>query len=273
MKTIYPFLRARWYTKGPRDSPVDLIVIHDAEYPEELDGAEAVAKYFQRVDRKASAHFVCDADSTVQCVALDDVAYHAPGANHNGVGIELCGYAKQTMADWLDDYGVRMLRDQAAPLVRDLLDEFQIPLTWLNVDDLKRSRPRGVTSHWNVSLAYRRSTHTDPGSGFPVGQFIDWCRKPAPATQEDDDEMIIWRPVGKQEGKPETGWKAGEKSDPNVGGHFLEKGDKLISLSGDHLQQLANGAAGGHVDRLRIVDAQRELWAQMTKPGALQIVE
>lgn len=163
------FIEARWHGSGGNDHPTR-VVIHDAEYPEKLDAAVAVAHYFQHVDRKASAHYVCDDRETVQCVKGGDVAYHAP-PNKNSIGIELVGYAKQTTADWLDAYGVAMLRDQAAPLVRDLCATLGIPRMWLSVADLKAGRS-GITSHNNVSLAFGQSTHTDPGGNFPIDQFM-----------------------------------------------------------------------------------------------------
>lgn len=165
------FIEARWHGQGGNDHP-GRIVIHDAEYPEKITGAEDVAAYFQHVDRKASAHYVCDADSTVQCVKATDTAYHAP-PNAHSIGIELVGYAKQTTVDWLDDFSVAMLRDQAAPLVRDIAATYGIPLVWLSVADLLAGK-HGITSHNNVSLAFKQSTHTDPGGNFPIDQFMAW---------------------------------------------------------------------------------------------------
>lgn len=171
------FVQAKWYRAGGNE-PINRIVMHDAEYPEKMTGAEDIAAYFARGTKKASAHYAVDVDSIVQCVHDYDTAFHAP-PNQYSIGIELMGYAKQVFEEWLDNYGIKMLRDQAAPLVRGLCLKHSVPMRWLNVDDLKAGR-RGITSHWNVSLAFGQSTHTDPGGGFPVTQFMDWVTGAAP---------------------------------------------------------------------------------------------
>ena len=42
---------------------------------------------------------------------------------------------------------------------------------WLYPPDLRSGR-RGITSHANVSLAFRRSDHMDPGPNFPVERYL-----------------------------------------------------------------------------------------------------
>lgn len=193
-----PFVPAKWFTPGPRHGPIELIVIHDMEFPEKITAAEDIAAYFKRGRKKASAHYCVDSNSIVQCVRDTDIAYHAPGANHNGIGIEHAGYAKQTTDDWLDSYGVTMLRAQSAPLVRGLCETYGIPKRWLGVDQVVAGQ-RGITSHWNVSLAFGRSTHTDPGGQFPVTQYIDWVNDiPAPP-QEDDMPKYVYSIKGAPE--------------------------------------------------------------------------
>lgn len=174
----YPFLQARWY-RPTTGRNIDVIVVHSMEYPEKPTAAEDIARYFARTDTKASAHYCCDNNSTVQCVHDRDVAFHAPGANRNGIGIEHAGYARQATAEWLDTFSLPMLRDQSAPLTALLCREYSIPVVWLNVDDL-RSGARGITSHHNVSLAFGQSTHTDPGPGFPISLYLDMVREHLP---------------------------------------------------------------------------------------------
>ena len=84
---------------GPH--PIDLLVIHTMEAPEKPDTAENVAKWFAgSTAPQASAHYCIDADSIVQCVQDRDVAWHAPGANHNGLGFEHAGTAgRKTVMD------------------------------------------------------------------------------------------------------------------------------------------------------------------------------
>ena len=151
---------------------IDLLVIHDMEAPEDLKTAENVANYFARPSTKASAHYNIDADSIVQCVLDRDVAWAAPGANHDGLQFEHAGYARQTTSQWLDAYGRKMLFDQSAPLFARKCREHKIPPVFLRAPDLV-SQKRGITTHWEVTRAFSNGRgHTDPGSNFPIQQFM-----------------------------------------------------------------------------------------------------
>lgn len=170
----YPFLPARHFTKtGGRQ--VDLLVLHDMEAPEIPGTATRVALWFAgTLAPNASAHFCIDDEATIQCVREEDVAWHAPGANHNGIGIEHAGFAHQTAANWSDAYSSAML-ERSAQLAADLCRRYDIPAVWLSVADLRAGR-RGITSHANVSLAFGKSTHTDPGAHFPAERYVAMVR-------------------------------------------------------------------------------------------------
>ncbi len=165
------FIPARWYTPTSGRS-VRLVVIHTIEGPEKGDSAEATARWFQTLppERKVSSHYLIDANSIVQAVRERDVAYAAPGANHDGIQLEHAGRARQTKAEWLDEYSLAMLR-RSAELTAYLCRKYKLPLRWLSPQDLLAGR-RGITSHANVSQAYKRSDHTDPGSHFPEGLYL-----------------------------------------------------------------------------------------------------
>lgn len=203
------FIPARWFTETP-GRRIDVVVWHDTETAELPSSAESVARYFQTTDRKASAHSVCDVDSTIECVFAKDIAYHAPGANHNGYGVELCGRAAQTGAQWLDAYSRRMLVEQAAPVGAALTAFFDLPVHWLTPAEL-RAGMRGHTSHWNVSLAFRKSSHTDPGVNFPASFLLDEIRSiiggpmPSPQPGFDDAGPFVWVHRGSPE---ESFWRS-----------------------------------------------------------------
>src|SRR5436190_2398673 len=150
---------------------IDLIVIHTMEMDEKGDTAESCAHWFQNPAAQVSAHYCVDSDSIVQCVRDQDVAWHAPGANFNGVGIEHAGRAKQTGRDWGDDYSTAML-ERSAGLTASLCKKYKIPVTWLQPADLLAGK-RGITSHNNVSKAFKRGTHWDPGEGFPIQAYLE----------------------------------------------------------------------------------------------------
>jgi N-acetyl-anhydromuramyl-L-alanine amidase AmpD len=119
---------------------------------------------------RASAHYCIDDKEVVQSVKDKDVAWHAPGANSDGIGIEHAGSASQSKAQWGDPYSTAQMK-LSADLVAGLVRKYNIPVKWLSVDDLKNNQ-RGITSHNNVSLAFRQSTHTDPGANFPVDRYL-----------------------------------------------------------------------------------------------------
>src|SRR4051812_19382269 len=110
------FVQARNYTRAGRNA-IDLIVVHTMEAPEKPGTAENVADWFAGATApQASAHYCIDADSIVQTVRDEDIARHAPGANHNGIGLEHAGFARFTVGDWGNDYNRRML-DRSSTLV------------------------------------------------------------------------------------------------------------------------------------------------------------
>ncbi len=153
----------------------DLVVMHDMEYPEGTKAAEVIAGYFSRSSSGVSAHYCVDSDSIVQCVPDDDVAWAAPGANHNGIQIELAGYASQSKRDWLDVQSTAMLL-LAAELTALLLTRHSIPCTFVTSQGL-RSGQRGITTHAAVSVAFGRSNHTDPGASFPMAEYLTMVQK------------------------------------------------------------------------------------------------
>jgi len=172
-----PFVPARHFTVG-RIAPgaVTLIVLHTMEAAEKPSTAELVAAWFGGAAApRASAHYCVDSDTIVQCVREDDTAWHAPGANHNGIGIEHAGYARQTAEQWADPYSERMLR-LSARLSAEVCARHEIPIAFVDVAGLRGGKS-GITTHHAVSLAFRKSTHTDPGEAFPVGWYLYLVRR------------------------------------------------------------------------------------------------
>jgi hypothetical protein len=168
----FPIVAARHFRahSGPR--AVRLIVIHSMEAPEKGDTAENVARFFQTTDRPASAHLCIDSDSVVRSVRDDDVAFAAPGANADGVHLELAGFARQTEPEWLDAFGVLML-ERAADVAAQYCLKYAIPARHLSNQELANPANRGIVSHAQVSETFKKSDHTDPGSGFPWAFFLE----------------------------------------------------------------------------------------------------
>jgi N-acetyl-anhydromuramyl-L-alanine amidase AmpD len=169
----YPFV------KSPNVTPttgraIDVVVIHTMEIAERNDAAEICARWFRSTASQVSAHYCVDVDTVIQCVREQDIAWHARGGNAASIGVELAGFARQTARDWRDAYSNAVLR-RAATLVADVCRRRRIPVRWLVAGDLLAGR-RGITGHVEVSIAYGRSDHWDPGPGFPVERFLSLVR-------------------------------------------------------------------------------------------------
>ena len=74
--------------------PVDVkrIIIHWTANENESADADNNVRYFAKTKRKASSHYVVDADNVIQCVDDSDIAFHAGQrwANKVSIGIETC---------------------------------------------------------------------------------------------------------------------------------------------------------------------------------------
>lgn len=151
------------------------LVLHSMETAEKGDSAELVARYFARATTRASAHYCIDNDSIVQCVPPELVAWHAPGANMLGIGLEHAGYARQTPAQWSDSYSDAML-DLSARVAAELVHHFAIPVEFVGHSGLRAHRA-GITLHSEVTKAWPdRGSHTDPGAGFPLNRYLERVR-------------------------------------------------------------------------------------------------
>ena len=182
-----PFKLAR-YRKGTGGRDIRVIVIHTMEYPERAGGAEWCAAYFAGGAVKASAHYCVDADSIVQCVYDRDVAYAAPGVNHDGIQIEHAGYSGQGAGGWADEYSTRML-DLSARLTAHLAVKHGIPIRHLTDSEL-RSGAKGFIGHVQASRVYRKSDHGDPGPDFPWAAYMQLVRSYAQNPNQEEDDML-----------------------------------------------------------------------------------
>lgn len=177
----WPYIPARWFTHVPREQRrvVRVLVVHVMEAPEKPKTAEAVARWFQTLpaSHKASAHVCVDWNSVIQSVWDNDVAYAAPGANHDGIQMELAGYSAQSADEWQDEYSMATLQEgarTAAYYVR----KYSLPIVQLTNAQL-RAGARGIVGHYQVSEVYQQSDHTDPGPHFPWAQFIGMVQNAA----------------------------------------------------------------------------------------------
>jgi N-acetyl-anhydromuramyl-L-alanine amidase AmpD len=169
-----PFRQARHFRSGRGGKQVSLIVIHSAEIGESLSGAEALMNVCATQERVASWHYAVDADTITQSVQERDTAYHAPGASSHSIGIELSGRARQTAEEWQDPYSLRML-ELVAWLVSDISARHGMPFTFRDASALVFGFS-GITTHAEVSKAWKKSDHWDPGPNFPMEWLLERAR-------------------------------------------------------------------------------------------------
>lgn len=194
MKIEVPFIAAKNFSHTVMRA-IDLIVIHTMEHPEKPKTAMGVARWFGGLlpgvpAPQASSHFCIDDKQVVQCVADGDVAWCAPGANHNGIHLEHAGYANQTDAQWHDAYSQSMLK-LSALLAWDLSISYAIPVQFVDAEGLLEG-DRGITTHREVTIAAReakkrgltgspffkaKTDHTDPGVTFPMREYLEAIKK------------------------------------------------------------------------------------------------
>jgi len=169
----FPVIKARFFTDVTEKRQPRVIVIHSMEAPEKGDTAENVARFFQNPgeNRKVSAHLCIDNNSIVQCVFDNDIAFAAPGANRDGIQLELAGFARQTRDEWLDPFSILVLENAANAAAQYCL-KYNIPVRHLTNAELK-SGQKGIVGHAQVSEVFKKSDHTDPGKGFPWDHFIE----------------------------------------------------------------------------------------------------
>lgn len=160
------FVKAHAYEDANRGAgDIKRIVVHTAEIQEHRDSAEDIADYFAKPTTDVSAHRVVDNNTVVACVRDEDIAYHAKGDNLETKGYELSGFAKQSFAQWRDDYSRAVIENAAQEMAKDCL-RHDIPRRFLT-PDLERKRVKGFVTHAVVSAVFGEGIRSDPGAEFP----------------------------------------------------------------------------------------------------------
>lgn len=170
----WPFIQAAQFTDLKTQPPrkVRLIVIHDMEWKAHGLTAEDCAKDFAKRTKAnaASAHICVDSNSIVQCVHDHDIAYAAPGANTDGIQIELAGFARSTLKEWMtgDNFATIM---RGADAAAQYCLKYDIPPIHIS-DTALAAGAKGIIGHYQASRVYKKSDHGDPGVNFPWTFFI-----------------------------------------------------------------------------------------------------
>jgi N-acetyl-anhydromuramyl-L-alanine amidase AmpD len=178
---------ARWQKNRRAGYVIELIVLHSMEAGESSKTAEACAGVFHRGTRQASAHYCIDNDSIVQSVSDRRYAFGAGGGigtrriNDNAIHLEHAGYARQSVADWADNFSQSMLL-WSTILSAQLGKQYGIHSVIRGVEDLRAGHWNGITTHAIVEKAFPSTGHWDPGPHFPLDSYRDlmahWIAQP-----------------------------------------------------------------------------------------------
>lgn len=172
-----PISRRAVHNSGAGNLPIRRVVIHatcpGVGYPaaSKKGAASGTAKYFQMASSGGSAHYIYDSSRAEQhCVPENVTAWHAPPNSHS-IGIEICGEASYTRAQWLSAE-VWPAVEEAAARTRDLCQRYGLPMRKLTVSQV-RANDEGVCGHVDVSAAFHQTDHSDPGKNFPWDRFME----------------------------------------------------------------------------------------------------
>lgn len=228
------FLQARNYLYVGGFREIELIVLHDMEYPERVTAAEECLQFFHTTTVKASTQYCVDSNSIGQSVLDMDVCYGAGGVNHNGIHIEHAGYASQTAAQWLDAYGVMMLM-LSAKLTAFKCQQYGLPAVWVDEAGLERG-DKGVTDHRTAARVFG-GDHYDPGEYFPRTTYMRWVNDLLLPPKEWD-EMAT-----EAELKKAFREVLAEEGVTNKGGGVVDRVKRIESDTRQHLRTINDKSA------------------------------
>lgn len=166
------FTQARNFTKGRR-APIRILCLHSAECGETPNAAENLAAWCAGPNApRASWHFAVDSNSITQSVRTADTAWHAPGINGDGIGVETAARASQDATGWADPYSTAVI-ERTAGLFALLCKEHGLPIVKLTVEQVRDGKSKGICDHGTVTKAFPdKGSHTDVGPHFPWDRFL-----------------------------------------------------------------------------------------------------
>jgi N-acetylmuramoyl-L-alanine amidase len=146
-----------------------IIVVHTAEGARTI---EELGNFFASTSSGVSSHTGADDKSNTigEYVKRPNKAWAAMNANPVAVQIELCAFAKWSLAEW--NKHPNML-ENCAKWIAEEAAYFNIPITKLSPSQAQGSG-RGVCQH--ADLGSWGGGHWDCGSGFPMDRVLDMAR-------------------------------------------------------------------------------------------------
>lgn len=173
------------YSRVKRERITNIIIhaTHGAEGPnKDFDEAYASAQPLKEGESGVSAHYFVDSNSATRSVPDLLTAWHAGRtANKCAIGVEICGRADQTRKEWTDTTSLATLQI-AARLLIDLCKEHRIPAVYVDSEALRLGL-KGISTHQQVAMAWKETTHWDPGPYFPLAELIAAVHRELPTVQ------------------------------------------------------------------------------------------
>lgn len=192
---------ADWEVRGLIQSPnyssrggkkVRLLVVHTAEGARTV---ESLGAWFSQPARGVSSHAGIDDKRIETYVPYDMAAWTARGANAIADQVELCGFAKWTREQWINEHP-KML-ELLAGWLKERATARGIPLRKLTPAQVAAGES-GVIAHVDWTVGMKDGTHTDCGTEFPWDHVMALATGGAPTPK--DVPMAVERytlPAGK----------------------------------------------------------------------------
>jgi len=189
VSVTYPYIGPVYHDSGNGNLPITRIVVH-CTVGADATGAMGTVKYFKSAEAGGSAHAVADSDEVLVCAYDEVVCWHAPPNTHS-LGIELCcSLTNKGEGHWTQANHIAMMK-QAARWVAVKCIKHNVPVRKLTVAQVKAGE-KGICGHWDVTLAFGQSSHTDPEKYFPWTQFMGYVAdsyKELTGTTNPEDDM------------------------------------------------------------------------------------
>jgi N-acetyl-anhydromuramyl-L-alanine amidase AmpD len=141
------------------------IAIHNTSNSN-LASAKDEAHYAKRRTDRISSHFYADRLQVVQSLDTALCAWHAGSreGNTSAIAYEITGWNSFSRQRWLRDVAWHVL---AAQIAQDC-QEYDIAPRALTVAELDAGQLTGIITHDHMRRVWGGTTHTDPGSSFPM---------------------------------------------------------------------------------------------------------
>lgn len=165
------------------------ITVHTAEG---IRKASDLKAFFDR-STNSSAHAVAD-DSTLldNLVPYDRAAWTLRNGNARSDNLELCGFAKWSRDEWLNNH--QGMLNNAAIWIRNRCRARGIPIRKLSAAEVAAGKA-GVIGHVDYTNGTGDGTHWDPGPGFPWDVVIARAAGGDAPVEKDEDMAVVGKPA------------------------------------------------------------------------------